>query len=859
MTAGRVLVLTVTLFASAPLFADLPSVTAPCAGTSAASSPATTVAPASTSVYVPLASFTAAPASATSAAALMLKAFPPGVESCRTNNPGIKALLEPAALDEPGCLLSPYGHGKWGLCPPLPPSPVTSTGVGKIPLTEQPSFLAGDQVEGGQHGDSIYSGKAQLDQGDQRITASQLIYNADSGLAHAQGDILFASPKMMITGPSARYDTNQGSGSFDQAVFELPGRHGHGTAELLNNIDEDHSQLFGVHYTTCPPGMKEDWYMVAPDMELEQSTDTGEAHDVTIHFMGLPIFWSPYLNFPLTDDRKSGFLGPEFSFDVVNGFDISAPYYYNLAENYDATLTPRIITKRGDMASGEFRYLTDMNSGTIDASYLPHDQLADRERSQLSIRHETTFTPFLDYGLRYDWVSDPLYLEDLGHSLTALSSTFLERHMVLRYDDEQDWTVSTRMQDFQVIDPDILPTNYPYRRLPQTVLQWQNNDDLTGPQYGLYSEVVRFQRDCRIGSWRSDVKPYLSFPFSGAGAYFTPGFAVRSTDYDLNNDPPTLAASPCLTGGQPPATPFPRDHFTRNTPIFSLDTGLDFDRVGDNYIQTLEPRLYYLRVPFRDQSQVPLFDSVEPEFSFLQLFNDNRFVGADRQGDANQVSYAVTSRLLRSDDGAELLQADLGQIRYFSARKVQLDPTTPADTALFSDVVADVLLNLSDVWSLSYSQNWDPATRQTDLGTWRVEYHPAYHQVLDLAYRFNRDQLVKQTDVAFDWPLGPAWSVVGRWNYDIVNHVTLDDFIGFEYDSCCWDFQIVHRRFITRNDAAVPVGGLTPIGKADGVFFFELQLKGLGTVGRHLEQILGNGILGYSDNAFTESDLSPPQ
>ena len=854
MQASRALVLTTTLLASAPLFADLP-VSTPSAPSVAAPMTTTSPAPASATRYTPL---IAAPSSATSAAVLMLKAFPPIAENCKDFFPGKKPLLEPAATDEPQCALSPFVRNRWGTCPAFPPSPIFQGGS-RIPLIEQPSFIMGDLEEGDQHGESTYTGKVQLDQGSQRLTADKLIYNADTGLGRAEGDVTFASPKMVIMGPTGRYDTNQGSGSFDQAQFQMPNRHGHGTAELLNNLDQDHDQLFGVHYSTCPPGQSEAWYMDAPDMELEESTDTGEAHDVTIRFMGVPVFWSPYLNFPLTDERKSGFLGPEFSFDVVNGFDVNVPYYFNLADNYDATLIPRVITKRGAMASGEFRYLTDLNIGKIEGSYLPHDQLEGGERSQFTLAHDTNFTPFLNYDVRYAWVSDPFYFQDIGASLNAVAATALERHMKLDYDDQQDWTTYIQMQDFQEIDPAVAPTNNPYRRLPQAIVQWQNNDDLTGPEYGVSSEFVRFQRDCRIGTWRSDVKPFLSFPFAGSGAFFTPSFAVRSTDYDMNNDPPTAAASPCLVGNQQPATAFPRDQFTRNTPMFSLDSGLYFDDEGEDYTGTLEPHLYYLRVPYRDQSGIPLFDSVQPEFGFQQLFTDNRFYGADRQGDANQASYALTGRLLRSDSGAELLEADVGQIRYFSDRKVQLVPGTPPDTALFSDVVSDVLLNLNDVWSLSYSQNWNPTTRMTDLGTWRLEFHPAYHQVIDLAYRFNRDLQEKQTDAAIYWPLGRDWSVVARWNYDIVNHLTLDDFAGFEYDSCCWAFEFVYRRFITANDAVIPTGGFTPIGKADRVFFFELQLKGLGTVGRHLEQILGNGILGYSDNSYTEPDLLPSQ
>ncbi|MGH8370492.1 MAG: LPS-assembly protein LptD, partial [Gammaproteobacteria bacterium] len=239
-----------------------------------------------------------------------------------------------------------------------------------------------------------------------------------------------------------------------------------------------------------------------------------------------------------------------------------------------------------------------------------------------------------------------------------------------------------------------------------------------------------------------------------------------------------------------------------------------------------------------------LFDSLQPQFSFLQLFTDNRFFGADRQGDANQISYALTSRLLDGTTGSEVLESSIGEIRYFKDRQVQLQycplPTsckhpTPPDTSLFSDIVADVIYNLNDQWSSSYDQQWNPYSRQTDLAAIGLQYNPAYHQVINLAYRYNRTLDLKQTDLSFDWPLVGNWSTVGRWNYDVQNRLTLESFIGFQYDSCCWMFQVVHRRFITQT------------GIPDSQYFFELQLKGLGSVGKHLEDFLQNGILGYSD------------
>ena len=772
----------------------------------------------------------------------MARAFRPQPQTCSAETPGQLPVLAPAPANQPSCLLSPFDADQWARCPVFPAAPVVPiiSGFG-VPLAkQQPSYIVGDRIDGTQSGVSSINGSVQLDQGDRRITAEHMTYDSGSGIAVMQKGIVYANPNMVVTSPSGEYDTQAGSGTFKDTTFLLPQRNGHGTAGIFNSLDDEHNQLYGTTYTTCPPG-KVDWLLSAPDMYLDTTTNTGEGHDVTIHFLGLPVFWTPYLNFPLNDQRKSGFLGATFSFDVINGFEISAPYYLNLADNYDATLFPRIITKRGVQTGADFRWVDPIDSGFIYGDYLPHDQVEGSERGQFILSDGASFNEFNHAGLVYNWVSDDNYFRDLGSDLAINSTSTLARDVSYNYDDEMDWAVGSQFQDFQVVDPFIPPIEFPYRRIPQLLVSWSNNQDVSGPQYAFYAEGVRFQRELRIGTWRGDVKPAITLPISDSAAYFIPTLAWRYTAYDLNAD----AYQPDVN--QPEVRVADR-RLSRSLPIFDIDTGLNFERDGGAYTQTLEPRLYYLRVPYRDQSQIPVFDAVQPEFSYLQMFTDNRFYGADRQSDANQLSYALTNRFLDAVSGAQVFQVDLGQTRYFAPRRVQL-PGTPADTSLYSDVVGDALYNINDVWTADYNQLWNPNTRQTDLGSVLLQYHPAYHQVLNLGYVFRRPDL-KQTTVSFAWPLAGAWSWVGGWNYDVVHHETLERILGFEYDSCCWNFQILNRFYLLPNNT-----------KYDSVFFFSLQLKGLGQVGRHLEDLLQRDILGYTNAQFDESlqpEESPP-
>lgn len=770
-----------------------------------------------------------APPSVTSAAVLMARAFRPKPQTCEIEAPGTLPVLAPSPANQSSCMLSPFSFHRWALCPVFPASPVIPL-AGLKPAKRQTSFVVGDQIDSIQTGVSLITGDVQLDQGDRRVTSDKMTYDSNSGIAVVNQGVHYDNPRMMLSSPSGVYDSTDGTGTFQDTYFLMPKRNGRGHANVFNILDDDRSQLYNATYTTCPPG-HDDWLLTAPDLYLDTQTNTGEGHNVTIGFFGVPIFWSPYLNFPINDERKSGFVGSTFSFDVINGFEISAPYYLNLADNYDATLYPRVITKRGVQNGGEFRWLNELDEGEIYGDYLNHDQVADRERSQFYFRDTAKFDEFNTLSTLYEWVSDDEYFRDLGTDLNSASTTILPRHVQYTYDDEMDWSFMSQLEDFQTIAPGIVPERFSYRRLPQVLVQWSNNQDLTGPQYGFYGEAVRFQRDLRVGADRTDVKPTISLPFSSAAGYFTPTLAWRLTDYDLSGDSFTPFRQPTIV--------IDDRHESRSTPIFNIDTGLFFDRDAGSYIQTLEPRLYYLRVPYRDQDQIPVFDAVQPRFSYLTLFSDNRFYGADRQGDANQLSYAMTSRFLDSLTGVQLFQIDVGQARYFEDRRVQLNPGTPADTTSYSDVVGDVLYDVNEVWTASYSQLWNPTTRQTDLASVLLQYHPGYQEVVNLGYEFLRPN-IKQPTVSFSWPLKGAWSVVGGWNYDVLHHETLEQIWGFEYDTCCWNFQLAHRRY------------LQPNRQYDNVFFFSLQLKGLGTVGRHLEDLLQRDILGYTDSQFSE-------
>ncbi|HVC37925.1 MAG TPA: LPS assembly protein LptD, partial [Gammaproteobacteria bacterium] len=477
----------------------------------------------------------------------------------------VAALLASAPLlaDNPSGTI---GYDQWATCPALAPAaPVTS--APSVNTINPPTHVTADLLTGYVHGESLLTGNVLAIQGDRQLIAKRMRYNSTTANTHAQGDVHFSSPNILLQGPSADYNFNTASGVFNDAQFFLPQRHGRGTTKILKVLDKNHDLLTDVHYTTCPVG-NHDWMLNAPDMELDQATNTGVGHNVTIDFFGVPIFWTPYINFPLNDDRKSGFLAPAFSFSTFSGTDLTTPYYLNLAPNYDATLVPRVITKRGFDMGGEFRYLTDSSKGQVDLNYLPHDQLAEQERGLLNFSDITKLGIGWNFNTAYNWVSDNLYFQDLGDSLATIATTTQERHAAISYGlPDSNWTFMTQVQDWQIVDPTILPSNYPYKRLPQTLLSWQSDPNSNGPQYAFNSELVQFQQDEELGAARLDLKPNASYTFGNAGYYFTPTAALRVSEWDLNQN-------------VPPGTD---TQLSRVTPIISLDSGLFLQRdVGDN-------------------------------------------------------------------------------------------------------------------------------------------------------------------------------------------------------------------------------------------------------------------------------------
>ena len=661
------------------------------------------------------------------------------------------------------------------------------------------------------------SGGVLLRRGDRLAGADSATYDPLTRALQLLGAVRYEGPNSSVSSESAEFAYDTGRIRFEGADFSIGSRNGRGEAGVLEINQDGVLQLNDVGYTTCPPE-SEDWIIQASDIALDTNTGVGTAKGVRLRFKGVPILYSPYLSFPISDARKSGMLTPEFGSTGRSGNDFSLPYYWNIADNYDATLTPRLLTARGVQMGTEFRYLLNNSFGTVNFEYLPNDNRIDEDRQLLDIEHQTLFSNGWRNQVDFREVSDNQYFEDLGGSLSLSSITHLNRSLLLDYYGD-NWSLAGLFQDYQTIDEAIAPSDEPYRRLPQIRASGYWPKAFLGLDYRFDSEVVNFDRDVGVTGWRMNVAPSVELPLRKAGWFVVPGVTFDHTRYALEDTAPGAEREPW-----------------RSLPISSLDMGLNFERLmkgSEGRIQTIEPRILYVHVPYQNQSDIPVFDTILPDLNLVQLYRKNRFLGVDRITDTDQLSIGITSRILETGSGRELMSATIGQALYLSNQSVNI-PGQPMSVAETSDYIAEVRFLLYDNLNFDIGHQWSGGDDGTTRSEARLQYRPAANKILNLAYRFRRDSL-EQGDLSWSWPLSQNWNFVGRYNFSFRDREPLEQFYGLEYESCCWGLRLVSRRYISTRD-----------GTRDSSIGLQLVLKGMTSVGTAAGRLLERGILGYS-------------
>ena len=659
-------------------------------------------------------------------------------------------------------------------------------------------------------------GNVRLEQGTYVVEGVRLRYDLDTERGVMERARYFLSPRATgnlpivssLSGSANVKPAFAGRGMADRIVFEGPGQF----------------RAQQASFTTCEPG-DDSWNFRSKDLQIYQDQGVGVARNATVDFKGTPIFYAPYFSFPLHQERKSGFLAPHYGSTSTSGFEVSAPYFWNLAPNYDLTITPRVLSKRGLQLRNDFRYLQPDYRGEIHYEGLPDDRVADRSRQLFSLRHTQTLWNGWAGTLDITKVSDSKYFTDLSTSVGLTSQTNLTRQGLLSrggtWGNGGTYAFGGLVQGWQTLQTDPLaPLVPPYSRRPQLSLTAQRLDTWRG-DFNFEGNYTDFDHPTLVRGKRVVAYPSLTFPLQNAAAFITPKAGLHMTRYFIDPKTSTL-----------PDT-------SRVLPIFTTTAGLNFERkaniFGNAYTQTLEPMAYYVYIPYRDQSNMPNFESGLQDINFATIFSENQFSGHDRVNDANQLTLGVRSRLINPNTGFEVMRAGLAQRYYFQGQRVTLPGVPPRNNqSARSDLLA--LLSGTVAPNLTMDLGWQYNTdnQQTQRTTVSTRYQPQQGKLLNLAYRQSVASSIRQLDASGQWPIGARWSAVGRWNYSLLEKRTLEAVGGMEYDGGCFIFRVVANRISTATSAA------------NTAIFVELELNGITRVGSNSMDLLRRNIAGYT-------------
>jgi len=694
------------------------------------------------------------------------------------------------------------------------------------PLPQVPS------AEPGEERIEVFTGRAELDlnagalfkdeilirRGEAVLFAPGGRYDQQTGRFDLDEGLRYQDGGTSVSGALASFDTQLNELRMEDARFSILDVPARGSAaDLKIKLQQDQElRLKDVTYTTCAEG-KEDWLLRASRIDIDRETGLARARHARLIFKDVPILYLPWIAYPVSNERTTGFLLPAIARSETRGVEFEIPYYINLAPNYDATLTPHYMSKRGLELAGEFRYLWPGHRGTLEAEYLPNDDITSEDRYLFGMDHQSLLPGGWRATIEAQTVSDTRFFEDLYGSISNTSQTHLERVLELEYYDDI-WSVLGRVQDFETLDESLVGEDKPYRRAPQLAASALFPSGALGMDWSMNADLSVFERNAGVTGSRLFLSPGVALPLRYRGFWLEPAVEVEHTAYSIDNPEPGQADGP-----------------SRTTPTYSVDLGTVLergDRGGGGWLQTLEPRVQYVHIPFREQDDLPVFDTIEPDFNMVQLFRKNRFLGYDRIGDTDQINIGLTTRLIDANNGTQYLTATVGQTRFFGSQDVTL-PDEPVVDSNSSDWLAELGLNFRNNWRLDLGYQWDDEEGRTERLQTRLQYRRDGRHVANIAYRYRRDQ-VDEIDVSAAWPITERWSAVGRYDYSILDSQTLETFAGIEYQNCCWGLRLVYRQYVASRD-----------GETDTAVALQLVLKGLTNVGDSADRLLERGILGY--------------
>jgi len=745
----------------------------------------------------------------------------------------------------------------------LRPTPMLAE---KLPEgAEPPSFVYGERITGRTDLETVIEGNAELRRPGMTARGDRIVHDQTTGVATFDGHVQVNQEGDRYSATEGRLQMDAFEGFFLRPSYQFLDNGGHGQAERIDFLGPDRATVLHGDYTTCrreDGDWRPDWILRADRLDIDREEDEGRAQGAVLEFKGVPILPLPSMSFPLSERRRSGWLPPTIGLDNKSGLDLAVPYYWNIAPNRDATLTPQVMLRRGFNAMGEFRYMESNYKGRVDASYMPNDRLRDRDRWSLFVRHDGTLDTGvqaigpLNVGLNLNRVSDNDYWRDFNRTGQALTTRLLANDAAVRWS-SGDFSLSARALKWQTLQDVAAPIVPPYDRMPQLTGRWARVND-NGFDYSMDLDYTRFRGDraytLQPNADRGLLQAQISRPFTRPWGFFTPKAQLHATSYQFDS---------ALANGATSAS--------RVLPTFSLDGGLVFERdasyLGRAFRQTLEPRLMYVYTPYRDQSLIPNYDSGLYDFNFATIWAENSFAGHDRVVDNNLVTAGLTTRLLDPESGVEAVRLAVAQRYRFSGQQVVLPGGTPTSPG-WSDIMLGAGLNWDPRWSFETVLQYNPDTRRSTRTTVHARWSPGPFRTLGVAYRRERDLNSESIDVGWQWPLNALWSgsrpeldrapaaragggsscsgqwySVGRLNYSLSDRKVVDAVLGFEYDAGCWIGRIVLEQLNSSTTSATRR------------IMFQLEFVGLSRLGSNLMSTLRNNIPRYQN---LREDTPPP-
>ncbi len=680
--------------------------------------------------------------------------------------------------------------------------------------------LSADKIEGSPQTQLNASGNVQLRRRGALIAADTMCYRSNPEQIEAEGNARAEQYGDIVWGDQMLLRQDNSTGFVNNARYQM-GLGARGTARKMVMEGEKQYSFETGSFTTCQPD-NDDWVFRSDKLTLDYNRNVGEAHHTTLHFLGVPVLYWPWMDFSLNGQRKTGFLPPIQGSSNKGGFEITLPFYWNIAPNYDAEIAPRIISRRGLALNTEFRYLQPSFTGTLKSEVLNSDRLTNTRRSYVSFQHQHKLLDNLHANLNLQRASDDEYFIDLSNKVSSTSQGILPREGSLTYTNS-GWVAQTRVQRYQTLkDEQLNLVSAPYARVPQVQLTRQGYDGF-GTNYNFMGEYTHFSHPTQVSGKRLVINPSISTTLNTTYAYITPKLGLHYTQYNIDRFDQT-----------------PGYRYKRTLPIFSTDAGIVLERddswFGNEFVQTLEPRIFYVRTPYREQNQLPLFDSALRDFNYASMFSENQFAGQDRINDANQITAAVTTRFLETSTGRERLRFGVGQRFYRSPQRVTLTPQAEDPSGRSrnsSDIITFGGGQLTNSLDVDATWQYNSSIHKTQRIDYNFRYQPAIGKAINLGYRMNRD-LLRQVDFSTQWPISSRWSGVGRVAYSLKDRKNLESLAGIEYNAGCWVLRLVGQRFVASTN------------QVNSNIFLQIELSDVARIGTNPLELLARTIPGYS-------------